>query len=82
MLEAALLGRARVPSDGDGFALDRRTGIVGQGESVTPHDGDLALLQDDLAPRVRQNCGGVGGNVHLALADADHQRARTVARKD
>src|SRR5580704_15166543 len=55
MLETALFGRARVPGDRDGLSLDARPGIVGQTKSVTPHDGDFALLQNDLAPRVRQN---------------------------
>ena len=39
-------------------------------------------MQDDLFARVRQNRRRIRGDEHLALADADDQRARAVARED
>ena len=82
MLEAALLGGTGIPHHLDRLALDVIAVVVGQAITVASHDGDLALLQNNLFARVRQNRGRVRGDVRLAFADADDQRARTIAGKD
>ena len=82
MLVAALLGRRGVPRHVDDVAHDRRAVVTHQAVAVAVHHGHLALLEDDLAARVRQNRRRIGGDVHLAFADPDDQRACAVARED
>src|SRR5579862_4105421 len=82
VLVTALLGRPGIPGDRDGIAFDCRSSVIRQTIPVAPDDRDLTLLQNDLAPRVWQNRGRVGGDEHLAVADAQHEWACAVTRKD
>ncbi len=82
VLVAALLGGRHVPGDLHDVARDRRAVVRRQLVTVASDDDELALLQDDLFARVGQNRGRIRGDEHLAFADADDQRARTVTREN
>ena len=79
MLEAALFRRGRIPRDLLDFALDRFSVEIGEVIPVAVDDGHLTLAHDDLLARVLQDRGRIGGDVHLVVADPDHERARAVA---
>ena len=74
VLVAALLGGLDVPVDLVDGALERASEHVGDLDPPGPDVGDVALLEEDDASRVRQHGGHVGGQEGLAIAEADDER--------
>ena len=79
---AALLGHRGVPGDAGRGALDRAAVERGHADARGRHHRHLAVFQEHHVAGVRQQGGDVGGHVDLALAEADHDRARAVLGHD
>ena len=78
---AALLGRVLVPGDLEHVALDRVAVEVDDPGSVGVHGHDLAVLEPERRPGLREEGGDRRGDEGLALAEPDDQRA-LLARGD
>ena len=79
---AALLGRRRVPIDGESLGVVHRIAIeVGDGHARTADAYRLVLPDFHGVLRVGDECGDVGSEEVLALAEPDDQR-RIMARAD
>ena len=75
VLVAALLGLRGRPVDRLGGAAHRRAGDRRDLGPAARQRGHLAVVQEDDLARVRQHRGDVARAEHLALAQADDQRA-------
>ena len=71
---AALLGGGDVPVDVERAGLGGVAVEVGDDRAVAGQRDDLVLAELDRLAGVVDERGDVGGDEHLALADADHQR--------
>ncbi len=74
MLEAALFRLDRVPGDPLHDRLDWIAGKIGNTHRVLGHHGNFAVAQKENVARVLENCGDVGGDKVLALAQTDNYR--------
>ncbi len=80
-LVAALLGALVVPVEHDLVVDDLAAVDVGEDGAVGRDRHDLAVVREEDGAGLAQECGGVRGEEHLPLADADDERAEQ-ARPD
>ena len=81
VLVAALLGSAGVPRDLEDLALDGLAADGGQRDAVLRQHGHVAVFENHELSGVPEQRRDVGGDVVLALADAEDERA-VLARGD
>ena len=71
---AALFRRRRIPIHMIGRGRAPAAQRVVHPRALPPQHGDFLILQDNHIPGVGQDGGNIRGQIHFALAHADHQR--------
>src|SRR5213593_430312 len=79
---ATLLGHDRIPHDSDRLALHRLIVERREHHAAGRDDGHLTVLEDHDVARVAQDRRDIGGDEHLALAEAHDHSPRAVLGGD
>ncbi len=82
VLVAALFRSGHIPRYGLNFLLDRVAELVHDNYAVRTDDGNLVVIEDDVALGAADDGGDVRGDHVLALTDADNQRVAAACSDD